>query len=125
MEKISLTADDNSIVDFYILDQQKLFGKNYLLVTDAPEGDASALILKDMSSDSDAEASYVIVEDDTELAACTITAGAKKLINDFRRNVGFTGKNSIHAFLDLPSLLCSRRQVRKGDDWWNRKSRGC
>ena len=64
------------------------------------------------------------VIDDTELATCTITAGTKKLINDFRRNIGFSGKNSIHVFLDLPSLLCSRRQVRKGDDRWNRKSRG-
>ena len=58
MEKISLTADDNSIVDFYILDQQKLFGINYLLVADSEEGDGEALILKDTAGPLDPESVY-------------------------------------------------------------------
>lgn len=68
-EAIHFTDENGNDVVFYVEEETRVNGKNYLLVTDAPEGDASALILKDMSLDSDAEASYVIVEDDTELAA--------------------------------------------------------
>ena len=72
MEKISLTADDNSIVDFYILDQQKLFGITYLLVTDSEEGDGEALILKDTAGPLDPESVYEVVEDEREIDAVLI-----------------------------------------------------
>lgn len=44
-------------------------GINYLLVTDKEEGDAEALILKDLSSDEAVEGIYEIVSDDQELNA--------------------------------------------------------
>ncbi|MBQ3973120.1 MAG: DUF1292 domain-containing protein [Lachnospiraceae bacterium] len=72
MEKISLTADDNSIVDFYILDQQKLFGINYLLVADSEEGDGEALILKDTAGPLDPESVYEVVEDEREIDAVLV-----------------------------------------------------
>ena len=46
-----------------------MYGKNYILVSTAQEGDAEALILKDISEDSNDEAAYVPVEDEGELAA--------------------------------------------------------
>ena len=72
MEKISLTADDNSIVDFYILDQQKLFGITYLLVADSEEGDGEALILKDTAGPLDPESVYEVVEDEREIGAVLV-----------------------------------------------------
>ncbi|MGX8729046.1 MAG: DUF1292 domain-containing protein [Lachnospiraceae bacterium] len=68
-EAIHFTDENGEDNVFYIEEETRVNGKNYLLVTDAPEGDASCLILKDISADTDAEATYVIVEDETELAA--------------------------------------------------------
>ena len=72
MEKISLKADDNTIVDFYILDQQKLFGITYLLVADSEEGDGEALILKDTAGPLDPESVYEVVEDEREIGAVLV-----------------------------------------------------
>lgn len=41
-------------------------GYNYLLVTDSQDDEAQAYILKDLSKDTDPQASYVMVEDDRE-----------------------------------------------------------
>ena len=70
MEKISFSRPDEEPVEFYVLEQTRLGGINYLLVTDKEEGDAEALILKDLSSDDEAvEGIYEIVSDDQELNA--------------------------------------------------------
>lgn len=66
MEKIKFSFDDET-VDFFVLEETKINNINYILVTDQEEGDAEALILKDMSETEDAEAIYEIVEDDEEL----------------------------------------------------------
>lgn len=66
MEKIEFNFD-NEKVGFYVLEETKINGVNYILVTDEEEGDAEALILKDLSKSEDEEAVYEIVEDDTEL----------------------------------------------------------
>lgn len=55
--------------EFYIEEQVRVNGCDYILVTDSPEGDASALILKDISDETSTEANYVPVEDETELSA--------------------------------------------------------
>lgn len=49
------------------LEETRLNGVDYILVTDSQEDDGEALILKDLSSDGDSEALYEIVEDDQEL----------------------------------------------------------
>jgi hypothetical protein len=66
MEKIEFSFD-NETVDFFVIEETKINNINYILVTDQEEGDAEALILKDMSETEDAEAVYEIVEDDEEL----------------------------------------------------------
>lgn len=69
MEKITCLTDNNEPVVFFVLEQTRINGKNYLLVTDVEDEnvDADAYILKDESQDSDSEASYFIVDDDDEL----------------------------------------------------------
>ncbi len=69
LEKITFNPHGDEPVDFYVLEQTRLGGFNYILVTDFEEGDGEALILKDMSKDGEDESVYVIVSDDNELAA--------------------------------------------------------
>ena len=69
MEAIQFTDETGNQKEFYIECETRVNGKNYLLVTSAPEGDAEALILKDISDDTSEEANYVPVEDDEELKA--------------------------------------------------------
>lgn len=70
MEKIKFTFEDTSeTVDFFVLEQTKINGAVYILVTDSEEDDAECLILKDTSSREDTESVYEVVEDDTELLA--------------------------------------------------------
>ena len=69
MEKIMITTDDGSQVALYVLEQTRLGGFNYILVTDVEDGDGEALILKDLSEETDEEAIYEIVTDDSELEA--------------------------------------------------------
>lgn len=67
--RIILIDDEGNEEEFYIEEQTRVYGKNYILVSTAQEGDAEALILKDISEDSNDEAAYVPVEDEGELAA--------------------------------------------------------
>ena len=70
MEEIKFTFEDTSeTVEFFVLEQTKINGAVYILVTDSEEDDAECLILKDMSSAEDADSVYEVVEDDTELLA--------------------------------------------------------
>ena len=69
MEKITFRPDGEEAVDFYVLEQTRIGGVNYILVTDCEEGDGEALILKDLSADGEEEGIFVIVEDDQELDA--------------------------------------------------------
>ena len=69
LEKITFRPDNDEPVDFYVLEQTRIGGYNYILVTDAEEGDGEALILKDLSQDGEEESIYDIVSDDEELDA--------------------------------------------------------
>ncbi len=70
MEKIIFTFEDtNEEVEFFVLEQTKVNGMDYILVTDSEEEDAECLILRDTSAAEDMESLYEIVEDDVELAA--------------------------------------------------------
>lgn len=69
MEKIKFQSEDGTIEEFYIEEQTRIGGTAYLLVSDSPEEEANAYILKDVSEDTCQEACYVIVEDDEELEA--------------------------------------------------------
>lgn len=69
MEKIVFEPEEGNPVEFYVLEQTKLGGISYILVTDEEQGDGDAWILKDMSLPEDEEAVYEMVEDETELDA--------------------------------------------------------
>lgn len=69
MEKIVFTPAGEEAVEFYVLEQTRLGGIDYILVTDSEEDDGEALILRDMSAPEEAEAVYEIVTDDEELNA--------------------------------------------------------
>ncbi|MBE5925806.1 MAG: DUF1292 domain-containing protein [Lachnospiraceae bacterium] len=68
--KIKFTDEDGMEVEFTVIEQTKINGKNYLLVAEEDESDEDetiAYILKDVSGEQDAEALYEMVEDDMEL----------------------------------------------------------
>ena len=69
MDKIVFTPEGGEPVRFYVLEQTRLGGIDYILVTDSEDGDGEALILRDTSSLEEDEAVYEIVEDDEELNA--------------------------------------------------------
>ncbi len=69
MDKIKFVTESGDTVEFYVEEQTRINGTDYLLVTDSMEDEADAYILKDMSADTDLEADYVMVEDDVELEA--------------------------------------------------------
>ena len=60
---------DGEAVEFFVLEQTRLGGVDYILVTDSEDDDAEALILKDISAPEDEEAIYSIVDDDKEMDA--------------------------------------------------------
>ncbi len=68
MEKISFETD-NGVEEFYVIDETRISNRNYILVSDSLEDEAEAMILKDISDESDAEAVYVPVEDEVEQSA--------------------------------------------------------
>ncbi len=69
LEKITFNPEGEEPVDFFVLEQTRIGGYNYILVTDFEEGDGEALILKDLSEDGEEESIYTIVSDDEELNA--------------------------------------------------------
>ena len=69
MEKIVFTPEGEEPVQFCVLEQTRLGGIDYILVTDSEEGDGEDLILRDMSAVDDKEAVYEIVTEDEELNA--------------------------------------------------------
>lgn len=69
LEKITFNPQGEDPVDFYVLEQTRIGGFNYILVTDFEEGDGEALILKDISKDGEEESLFTVVSDEEELAA--------------------------------------------------------
>lgn len=81
-DEIKFTTEDGEEVTFRVLEQTRLGGVDYLLVStmEEDEEDAQALILKDISKATDEDAIYDIVEDDRELE---LVAGIfKELLDD-------------------------------------------
>ena len=80
MEKIIFEPEGEAPVQFYVLEETKISGIQYILVTDEEEGDGEALILKDISAPEETEAIYEIVEDETELNA--VAAVFENMLDD-------------------------------------------
>ena len=67
-ERITLLTDTGEAVDFYVLEETRINGMNYLMVTDTQEDeDGECYVLKDLSGSADSEAVYEFVENDDEL----------------------------------------------------------
>ncbi len=67
-EMITLQTDEGESVGFFVLEETRINGTNYLLVTDEEDGDGECYMLKDTSRAEEAEAVYQFVEDDQELS---------------------------------------------------------
>ena len=67
MEKVAFTFDNDETVEFFVLEETKINGYKYILVTESEEDEAEAYILKDLAAEEDAESVYEIVEDENEL----------------------------------------------------------
>ena len=62
--RIRLQSDDGNL-ELEILEETVVNGVNYILVTDAPEGeDGTCYVMKDISEPEDEEADYVFAEGD-------------------------------------------------------------
>lgn len=69
-KKIEFTpVGENETVGFFVVEETRIAGVSYLLVTETEDDEAQAYILKDTSEDGETEASYVFVENDDELEA--------------------------------------------------------
>ena len=66
---ITLTTSDGEKLEFYVLEETRISGMNYLLVTDAGEDDeeGECYILKDRSKPEEEDAVYEFVDDDDEM----------------------------------------------------------
>lgn len=70
MDKITFIGDNGEAIDYYVIEESRINGMNYILVTDSAEADdGEAYIMRDVSAETDTEAVYEFVEDDTELEA--------------------------------------------------------
>ena len=71
MEKLEFIDENGEKIEFFIVDETRINGINYLLVSefDGEDEEAEAYILKDVSEAVSEEAVYEFVEDDSELEA--------------------------------------------------------
>lgn len=71
MEKLEFIDENGEKIEFFIVDETRINGINYLLVfeSDSEDEEAEAYILKDVSEAVSEEAVYEFVEDDSELEA--------------------------------------------------------
>lgn len=70
MEKIRFAfADGTGGDEFFVLEETRINGSTYILVTDSEEEDAECLILKETEKPKPGGSVYEIVEDETELLA--------------------------------------------------------
>jgi Protein of unknown function (DUF1292). len=69
MDKVQFTfTDGDELVEFFVLEQTKVGGNTYILVTEEEQGDAECFILK-VREEVDGDDIYDIVEDEIELRA--------------------------------------------------------
>ena len=68
-ERKNTLVDEDQTIEFFVVEETKLGGVSYLLVTDAAgdEEDGDCYLLKDMSGKDEEEAVYEFVEDEEEL----------------------------------------------------------
>lgn len=68
MEKVTFSApDSDESVEFYVVEQTRINGTDYLLVSVEEDGDSDAFILKDVSTENEEDSVYEMVESEEEL----------------------------------------------------------
>ena len=98
LEKVEFIPDvEGEKVQFYVLERTRLGGVDYLLVTDQPDGDAQALILKDITENDGDESVYRIVSDDKELdAVAAVFENMLDILNSWKTKKNKTGRQNIN-----------------------------
>lgn len=69
MDKITFDCEDGSTVDFYIVDEARIGGFNYILVKEDEDDEADCYIMKDISDEGENDACYEFVEEEAEFEA--------------------------------------------------------
>lgn len=67
--RIMLVSENDENIELNVIEETKLNGINYILVTSTDEESDECYIMKDISSPHNDEADYIFVEDDNELEA--------------------------------------------------------
>lgn len=68
--KIIFTSDDGEKIEFFVIEEAKLNGTSYLLVSESEEGDDEmAYIMKEVTRPGDKDVCYEFVEDEKEINA--------------------------------------------------------
>lgn len=75
MVRLTFQGEHGEEAEFYVLEQTRIGGVNYLLAADSEEGDGECMIFKDLSSDEEKDSLYEIVEEEEELEAVLAVFG--------------------------------------------------
>ncbi len=65
---VNFTTDDGEKIPFFVVEETKIAGENYLLVTDSEDDEADAYILREVSENTE-ENFYEMLEDDEKINA--------------------------------------------------------
>lgn len=65
---VNFATDDGEEIPFFVVEETKIAGENYLLVTDSEDEEADAYILKEVSENTE-ESFYEMLEDDDKINA--------------------------------------------------------
>lgn len=65
---VNFTTDDGEEIPFFVIEETKIAGENYLLVTDSEDDEADAYILREVSENTE-ENFYEMLEDDEKINA--------------------------------------------------------
>lgn len=67
--KIIFTSDEGEKIEFFVIEEAKLNGTSYLLVSETEDDEAMAYIMKQIVRDGEKDAVYEFVEDEREIDA--------------------------------------------------------
>ncbi|CDB89281.1 MAG: DUF1292 domain-containing protein [Clostridium sp.] len=65
---VNFTTDNGEEIPFFVVEETKIAGENYLLVTDSEDDEADAYILREVSENTE-ESFYEMLEDDEKINA--------------------------------------------------------
>ena len=65
---LNFTTDNGEEIPFFVVEETKIAGENYLLVTDSEDDEADAYILREVSENTE-ESFYEMLEDDEKINA--------------------------------------------------------